>query len=231
MPKCSVAYKVLILATLQAVKGKYKIRFQPWNPPSVLSPLLHFGKGQWPAAVPPPLAGLPHLSWGASGERSRQSKIQVIRFSMPSINPCLKFSCRVVWHQEAPNISYHMFVLLPKMPFVYFYLWLLGQRAGQVLRREVSRACSGGFTVSFPKGRRKGGVAGEEKGSGRTNSLLNQRRTCCKKHHNLSKHQTCISTEPCQGCKPSKLVVVRHDLNMIHTYRYKYIWCYGVYIL
>lgn len=66
------------------------------------------------------------------------------------------------------------------------YLWLLGQRTGQVLWWELSRGWGGGFAVSFPKGRREGGVAGEEKGSGRTNNLLNQRRTCCLKHQNLS---------------------------------------------
>lgn len=47
------------------------------------------------------------------------------------------------------------------------YLRLLGQWAGQILWRQVSRAWGGGgrgFTFGFPKWRREGGVAGEEKG-------------------------------------------------------------------
>lgn len=56
------------------------------------------------------------------------------------------------------------------------YLRLLRQRAGQVLRREFGRARGGGLAVGLPKGRREGGVAGEERGSGETNSLVNQRR-------------------------------------------------------
>lgn len=42
------------------------------------------------------------------------------------------------------------------------YLRLLGQRAGQVLRGEFGGAGGGGLAVGLPKGRREGGVAGEE---------------------------------------------------------------------
>lgn len=61
------------------------------------------------------------------------------------------------------------------------YLWLLGQRTGQVFGWQLSRTRGRCFAFSFPKRRREGGVAGEEKGSGRTNNFLNQRRAFCKK--------------------------------------------------
>lgn len=57
------------------------------------------------------------------------------------------------------------------------YLRLLRQRAGEVLWREFSGARAGGLAVGLPKGRREGGVAGEEKGSGKTNSRLKERRS------------------------------------------------------
>lgn len=49
-----------------------KWAFQLSNPPFAPSPQPHFEKGLWPAAAPPPPAGQPHLSWGASGEKEEQ---------------------------------------------------------------------------------------------------------------------------------------------------------------
>lgn len=63
------------------------------------------------------------------------------------------------------------FIFSPLRDLVY--LRLLRQRAGQVLRGEFSWACGGGLTVSLPKGRREGGVAGEERGSGETKKPFN----------------------------------------------------------
>lgn len=50
----------------------YQVEFQLCNPPSAPSPQPHFGKGQWPAAAPPPPAALPRPSSGASGERAEK---------------------------------------------------------------------------------------------------------------------------------------------------------------
>lgn len=57
------------------------------------------------------------------------------------------------------------------------HLWLLRQWAGEILRRKFRRSCSWSFSFSLPKRRREGGVAGEERGQGRTNDLVNKRRT------------------------------------------------------
>lgn len=62
---------------------------------------------------------------------------------------------------------------ITSLQFPRAYLRLLRKWTGQVLRRQLSRAYSGSFSFSFPKWRREGGVAGEEKGSGRKNNLLN----------------------------------------------------------
>lgn len=51
-----------------------KWAFQLSNPPFAPSPQPHFEKELWPAAAPPPPAGQPHLSWGASGEKEEQEK-------------------------------------------------------------------------------------------------------------------------------------------------------------
>lgn len=179
------------------------------NPPSAPSPQLRFGKGQSPAAAPPPPAALPHLSWGASGERvgdkvrarkqrSSESKNLSIQSEVKprkSENwpaPLILITQRKICNQFECQTCYSMLIFT----YSLHYLWLLGQRAGQVLRRELSRGWGGGFAVSFPKGRRKGGVAGEEKGSGRTNNLLNQRRTCCsdtKISPNIQSSSECLS--------------------------------------
>lgn len=70
------------------------------------------------------------------------------------------------------------------------YLRLLRQRAGQVLRGEFSGACGGGLTVGLPKGRREGGVAGEEKGSGKTKQPFKSGEEMLRHQQKLSHHHT-----------------------------------------